>query len=559
MSSDLPIALRPLGNYAAVQSSAFEDPGDEKSWHKSQRSESLNRFYEGRDPQWYASAIGPLAGADRVLDLGCGPGLTLRALLDQGAASVVGIDRWPFAAPLPGAPILVHDLTLPMPFIPSQSFDGVLSHYALDYLSPIGMRQVLREALRVLVPGGRLLIYVAGVGLGSGDETRTSPYSADAMTKLLVDAGFIDLDVESSPNGRNTVAKAHRPTELTPVEELDEPAVEVRGEGQLSAAVESHGEDRIRFLAADQTHRATLEIDLGEVTGRSRIGVCARVVALPGHGVELQAWVWRDLEPLAAESARLEFSPTSLSLEGRQGRLAYADGWLPTTLPLETAGSGYLPASDLRPAEELDEAARGAEGRMVVVETAESAAPGAEGIGFGGNRFFVRRPAASTTVAELDSQWKEGAILGIVLQAADLVSASPLCLWAGARGALLLIEGVGWAELSAALEERAEWLRGPTLMVDPALTGGPVQPVPTELAERVAVSRSGFLLLHPYTRDASPVSAQDLREAAAADRGRPGPDCSGGVALPDRAHPADAPPLRIGTLSQDLGRRPAIS
>ncbi len=72
-----------------------------------------------------------------------------------------------------------------MPFLESGSFDGVLSHYALYYVSPIGMRQVLRETHRLLVPGGRLLIYVAATGLGSGDETRTVPYSPAALRALL--------------------------------------------------------------------------------------------------------------------------------------------------------------------------------------------------------------------------------------------------------------------------------------------------------------------------------------------------------------------------------------
>ncbi len=82
---DLPIAMRPAVEFPPARGSIFDDPGDEKSWHASQRSESLSRYYEGREPSWYASAITPLKGADRVLDLGCGPGL------DAGGAARPGV------------------------------------------------------------------------------------------------------------------------------------------------------------------------------------------------------------------------------------------------------------------------------------------------------------------------------------------------------------------------------------------------------------------------------------------------------------------------------------
>src|SRR5262249_43061849 len=121
-------------------------------------------------------------------------------------------DRWPaFAAEsIPGARILAHDMTLPMPFLKSGSFDGVLSHYAIDYVSPICARQMLCEARRLLAPGGLLLIYVAAIGLGGGDAARTVAYSPATLRAMLREAGFDAIEAEVSPNGRNTVARALR-------------------------------------------------------------------------------------------------------------------------------------------------------------------------------------------------------------------------------------------------------------------------------------------------------------------------------------------------------------
>ncbi|HEY2636413.1 MAG TPA: class I SAM-dependent methyltransferase, partial [Solirubrobacteraceae bacterium] len=164
-----------MSRLGVTPGSVFEDPADEKSWHRAQRFESVARYYEGREPSWYAPVIRPLAGARRVLDLGCGPGLTMRALLEAGAESVVGIERWPGFARMaaPDTSVLLHDLTLPAPFLPSASFDGVVSHFVFEYISPIGLRQVLREAHRVLAPGGRAALYLVATGTGGGDEGKT--------------------------------------------------------------------------------------------------------------------------------------------------------------------------------------------------------------------------------------------------------------------------------------------------------------------------------------------------------------------------------------------------
>jgi SAM-dependent methyltransferase len=495
--SDLPIALRPLGEFPLGSNSIFEDPGDEKSWHQSQRDESLGRFYEGRDSSWYASAIRPLAGAERVLDLGCGPGLTLEALLEQGATTVLGVDRWPrFAreAP-PHVPIALHDLTLPMPFLASGSFDAVLSHYALDYVSPIGMRQVLREAHRVLSPGGSLLIYIAAVGLGSGDQTRTSPYGPETMRQLLAEAGFGELEVEGSPNGRNTVASGRRAQEqISPPDPAGVVEADVLGEMQLSAGLSGVDGEQIEIVAAGQPE-ATLRLELPSVPKDGRIGVCARLVTPAAHGVELQAWAWQDGVPVAAESLRLEARPVSLRLQSG-GLVDHVDRWSPEPLALEPGGSAYVPAAEAPDAREMDEAGRGAEGRLLVVE--EDHLDGtalARAIGAGRNRLLIRRALPSLSVAALDRDWLDDVTLGVVVDVEQLTGDEGLafCLWAGARQALLMVEGGSWEEIDAALRTRLADLLGPVLAVDPHLRGGPARRLGAGLAD-LARSHPG---IHP--------------------------------------------------------------
>jgi len=506
--ADHPIALRPVGVYPVRQASVFEDPGDEKSWHRSQRSESLEAFYEGRDPSWYGSAIKPLAGAGRVLDLGCGPGLTLRALLDQGATSVIGIDRWPgFRSEDGSTPVVLHDLTLPMPFLPSGSFDAVLSHYALDYVSPIGMRQVLREARRVLVPGGRLLIYTAAIGLGSGDETRTSPYSAATMQDLLDEANFSELEVEASPNGRNVVAQGQRGPDASDGATLavadSEITVDISGETQICAELDPA--EAVEVRVSGHGRAGSIEFEPQTAAENRPTSLCARVQTGAGGGYELQLWAWNGMRPVASEVVRFEFEPLSLRIRG--GELTVIDVWSPHARSIEGAGKAYVPFSKLQPGDALSEAERGAEGRLLVVEDdAVAGSDAKQKLGPGANRFLIRRAHPELSLDELDADWRSGRILGFVLDAERLAhpSASGLRLWAEARQALLFVEGGSWGKIVGAIGSRGA-THVPFVVIDPALTGKP-DPSSSEIA--------AFIENNPTVSIATATRPSDLPKTA---------------------------------------------
>ena len=55
----------------------------------------IGEFYRDREWTWYEPYARAFCGCERVLDLGCGPGLLLQALQAMGAREAVGLRRDP--------------------------------------------------------------------------------------------------------------------------------------------------------------------------------------------------------------------------------------------------------------------------------------------------------------------------------------------------------------------------------------------------------------------------------------------------------------------------------
>ncbi|HOL50165.1 MAG TPA: class I SAM-dependent methyltransferase, partial [bacterium] len=117
----------------------------------------------------------------KILDVGCGTGLLAMHLLQAGF-DVYGVDVSPEMVKiaqkrLPGRIVCASVENIPFP---DNSFDGVICIATLHHLSVTGFALAIKEMVRVLRIGGRLLIW---------DHNRINPYWLWLMKKVPQDTG----------------------------------------------------------------------------------------------------------------------------------------------------------------------------------------------------------------------------------------------------------------------------------------------------------------------------------------------------------------------------------
>ena len=141
----------------------------DREYFLSEKCEGADEFHAGKGLSKLKARqveyLRPAPGV-RVLDAGCGRGEVLLACARRGA-DVAGIDYSEAAVEItretleevPGADVRQGDISkLPWP---DGSFDRVLSGDVIEHLDPEVGEAMLREAHRVLRPGGHLVLHTA--------------------------------------------------------------------------------------------------------------------------------------------------------------------------------------------------------------------------------------------------------------------------------------------------------------------------------------------------------------------------------------------------------------
>jgi ubiquinone/menaquinone biosynthesis C-methylase UbiE len=153
---------------------------------------------------WVVSLLG-VQPADRVLEIGFGPGLAVAELVRAGAGHVYGIDhsgvmlrqasRRNAAAIRAGRVTLITASVDQLPAALDGPFDAILAVNSLAFWPAQAER--LAELRRRLAPGGRLAI--ASQPRCPGATAATSRRAAREIEDLLRSAGFTQMRTETLP------------------------------------------------------------------------------------------------------------------------------------------------------------------------------------------------------------------------------------------------------------------------------------------------------------------------------------------------------------------------
>lgn len=138
----------------AVQLATYDNPGCDTGYGEGPMEDALIRFRCKTALKTFQLIRGPF------LDLGCGKGEIVSALTEQHKLAV-GIDLAPgrlakILSDYPGCQF-VHGLVQELPFA-SNSIWGITAFEIFEHLIPDDSRLMLFESLRVLRPGGKLVL-----------------------------------------------------------------------------------------------------------------------------------------------------------------------------------------------------------------------------------------------------------------------------------------------------------------------------------------------------------------------------------------------------------------
>ena len=175
------------------------------------------RVRNGADGERLANLQRTLSPASRILDAGCGSGVPVAEALEAAGHRVVGLDlsagqlRLTRQMAVQLEPVQADLARLPFR---DESFDAVVSFYAVIHVPREEHLAVLNEFGRVLRRGGQLLVCMGWTDLPADHDPHSwlgtpmfwSHYDAAANVELVAAAGIevIRSDEVSDPNGHGS-------------------------------------------------------------------------------------------------------------------------------------------------------------------------------------------------------------------------------------------------------------------------------------------------------------------------------------------------------------------
>ncbi len=165
----------------------------------------------------YVDRLSFLKGGDpatlRIVDLGCGRGEWLEVLRDEGLPAI-GVDNneaQAEAAQHLGLNVEIDDAIAWLSRQDDRSIDFISAFHLIEHLEFPVLAHLLKEALRVLKPGGGLLLetpnpesLIVGAYKFWFDPTHIRPYPSELIAQLLETLTFKEIDVlRLHPDGRN--------------------------------------------------------------------------------------------------------------------------------------------------------------------------------------------------------------------------------------------------------------------------------------------------------------------------------------------------------------------
>lgn len=133
--------------------------------------------------------------SEKVLDVGCGPGMQAEAICPADKGKYTGLDVSEVAIQKlekAGYKGICQDAAKPLPF-PDGSFDLIVCIAVMEHFLPHDAFNIMREFRRVLRPGGKVFIDCPSPHKGGyfwGDYTHIRPHTHGSLKHLSVDAGF---------------------------------------------------------------------------------------------------------------------------------------------------------------------------------------------------------------------------------------------------------------------------------------------------------------------------------------------------------------------------------